>query len=111
MTKKKAEPVVFNEPAIPDIFAGLDTPAKNTRYREGEGKRRSMAFGACPLCSNRRLGLVRQGPHLAWRDHTYQTHGGVSLQCSSTGQHLCEVPGRDVFDFTGEHPPTCPCGR
>lgn len=110
--KKKVEPVVFNEPEVSDIFAGLDEMnTKHSRYGEDEGKRRSAAFGACPLCSKNKLGLVRQGVHLVWRDHTYQTHGGLSLQCSSTGQYLCEVPGRDVSDINGEQPPTCPCGR
>lgn len=110
--KKKVEPVVFNEPPIPDIFADLEAQtAKRGTYKEGEGKRRSVEFGACPLCSIRRIGLVRQGEHLAWREHTFQTHGGLSLQCSATGQHLCDLPGRDVSDFTGETPPTCSCRK
>jgi hypothetical protein len=112
MTRKKVEPVVFNEPVMPDIFADLEeAQRRNGRYREDEGKRRSVAFGACPLCTNHRVGLVPQGRHLAWRDHNRHTHGGASLQCGAVGQHLCDLPARDASAWTSDPAPTCTCER
>ena len=90
-----------------DVFAGLVEVTKKKKPKEEQ--QRSITFGGCPTCSANRVGLVRQGVHLAWRDHTRRTHGDISMQCPSVGQRLCEVAARDVWDLTGVETPVCPC--
>lgn len=110
MTRRKKEPEthVFGEVEIPEVFAGLETKPKGRR-RDEDPPARSVAFGACPGCSANKVGLVWQGGHHAWRDHTYRTHGDIPIQCSAVGQRVCDFPGRDVWSLTGLPTPACPC--
>ena len=55
---------------------------------------RSVAFAACPKCSAERCGLVMQGQHLSWRLHAVRTWGGVSMDCTASGQAVCQLPPR-----------------
>lgn len=89
-----------------DPFVGLVEVTKKKPKRD---EQRSLTFGGCPTCSATKVGLVRQGAHLAWRDHNRRTHGDISMQCPSVGQRLCDMPARDVWELTGIETPTCSC--
>lgn len=89
-----------------DIFAGLEVRSKKVR-KDLSTTQRSVAFGACPDCSSYKVGLVHQGGHLVWRDHSYRTHGGTSLPCRAVGVRLCDAPARATTFSTDV--PTCPC--
>lgn len=98
---------LFPAPDV-DIFAGLETRSKKVR-KDLVTTQKSVAFGACPDCSAFKVGLIRQGAHLVWRDHSYRTHGGTSLQCRAVAVTLCSAPARSTTFST--EVPTCPCGN
>lgn len=57
---------------------------------------RSVKWGLCPGHSlGRGTGLVHQGKHLVWRLHRKHTHGGLAIDCSASGQPVCELPSRE----------------
>lgn len=71
------------------------------KYREGKTKQRavkSVAQGKCPLCTRPKVGLIRSGKHIAWRQHTYRTWGGASLDCMATGIYACILPEKNPLD-------------
>jgi hypothetical protein len=111
---RKPEPEPFEGPQLgqvdddPTIFDGLEKRGRRDRQRSAP--LRAVAHGACPLCSNDDVGLARQGAHLAWKDHSVRTWGGISLQCHASGQRLCDLPARDLKRFTVKPTPTCSCG-
>lgn len=83
------------------------------RFIEKPARAKTIAHGACPTCSNNKVGLVfaRGSQCLAWKDHYLTTHGGHAMQCRSVGQHLCDCPARDVTSLTGLDTPVCPHDR
>jgi hypothetical protein len=82
-------------------------------FREGKsGKQRtikSVAQGKCPLCTRPKVGLVQSGTHIAWRQHTYKTWGGVSLDCMATGIYACVLP--ETNPLNPSSPVSCPHNR
>lgn len=69
----------------------------------------SAAHGKCPDCAtDKPVGLVRQGEHLAWRVHLRRMLSGASLECRASGVPLCEAPAKHQ---PGMETPACPCGR
>lgn len=89
-----------------DLFAGLDIPSRGGMERPTPA--RAVAWGGCPACLNSKVGLVRLTGHLVWKDHYRTTFSGARMQCQVGGQHLCELPARDVMRSTGIATPTCP---
>lgn len=89
----------------PSIFDNLQSGG-----REKVRSPKSVARGACPKCSNEKVGLLRSpdGQHLIWRQHNLVTHGGLRIPCWSTALHLCELPARDI---PGLDTPVCPHPR
>lgn len=67
---------------------------------------RPAAYGLCPKCRGRgkRTGLMRQGKHLAWRQHSYTTWTGARMTCQASGVLLCQLPAR-----AGGAAPKCSC--
>lgn len=90
-----------------DLFAGLAGPV-GRGYEERAQPLKSVAWGGCPGCLNNKVGLAQVTGHLSWKDHNRTTWGGASMQCSVTGQHLCDYPARDVESLTGVSTPHCP---
>jgi len=72
---------------------------------------KSVEFGVCPghYSPGVRTGLVRQGPHVAWRMHYVRSALGSSVRpCGACGVTLCAAAAR--HDETWP-PPSCPCGK
>lgn len=90
------------------LFDNLPTKPPKTR-KDLVSRQASVDWGACPDCTAQKVGLVVQGSHVAWRDHSKRTLSGAPMQCRATGQRLCEAPARDISTFTGTPPPKCPC--
>jgi len=79
------------------------------RAAAGEGGQaaKTVARGRCPLHAHHALtSVVRDGDHLAWREHTFRTWSGAPFTCAGSLQRLCAQPSRYV---PGEDTPTCPC--
>lgn len=53
---------------------------------------KSVAFGKCPSCTAGKVGLLWQGRHLVWREHTYRTWSGTPMTCRASGVALCNAP-------------------
>jgi hypothetical protein len=67
---------------------------------------KSVTFGHCPECSaHDRVGLVWQGVHLVWRQHTYRTWSGATMICRTSNVSVCVAPER--VPLTGI-PVVCP---
>jgi hypothetical protein len=86
----------------PSLFDGLE----GVGGQERQSTPRSVARGACPMCSAEKVGLIRSpdGVHLVWRMHNLVTFAGTRLPCGATAQHLCLAPARDI---PGYDTPTC----
>lgn len=67
---------------------------------------KSVRQGNCPMCLRGKTGLVRVGRHIAWRDHTYRTHGGLTLPCQASGVTACVAAERKPLDPS--NPVRCP---
>lgn len=65
-------------------------------YSAGKVKRpagpRASAVGKCPECHKAKVGLLRQGNHLVWREHRYSTWSGAPMVCRASGVALCVAP-------------------
>lgn len=59
----------------------------------------TVASGRCPECSNGRLGVVRQGGHLLWREHYYTTWSGARQLCRASNVATCVAPERVSRDY------------
>lgn len=95
-----------------DLFAGLEgVAARPSTYVQKAPEQRPVGTAGCPQCMNERVGFVRQGAHVAYKDHWVSTWGGSSRQCTAGGQRLCDLPPRDVSRLTGKPTPTCICQR
>ena len=95
-----------------DLFAGLEGAlVRPATYVDKGTSRRASTYAGCPQCTNDKVGLVIQAGHLAWKDHYVTTWGGASRQCTAGGQHLCDLPARDVRFLTGLQTPTCICAQ
>lgn len=95
-----------------DLFAGLEgVAARPPTYVHKTPEQRPVGHAGCPQCTNEKVGLVRQGPHLAYKNHWVSTWGGTSRQCTAGGQRLCDLPARDVRSLTGSPTPICICKR
>lgn len=70
--------------------------------KEPTKKPRSVAAGRCPECSNMRLGVVRQGQHLVWRQHYYITWSGAQVVCRASGVATCVAPERVSEHYRNE---------
>lgn len=56
------------------------------------GVARVLAYGDCPGCSRRAVGLVGGGTgHLTWREHTRPPKDGGGI-CPASNHWLCEAP-------------------
>jgi hypothetical protein len=72
---------------------------------------KTIASGRCPECHNGRLGVVRQGEHLLWREHTYTTWSGARLTCRASGVATCVAPERVSRDYPMHIAILCPHTR
>lgn len=54
----------------------------------------SVAWGNCPRCRKGRVGVLRAGSHLVWREHTYATWGGARMTCAASGVPVCQATER-----------------
>lgn len=72
---------------------------------------RSVASGRCPECRNLKLGVVRQGKHLVWREHTYTTWSGARIVCRASGVATCVAPERFAGDLPMHVAVLCPHTR
>jgi hypothetical protein len=93
-----------------DLFAGLEGVGRRApTHVEREKPQRSVAHASCPQCLNDKVGVVRQGNHLVYKDHWVATWSGSSRQCIAGGQRLCDLPPRDTYAHTGTPTPICTC--
>jgi hypothetical protein len=67
-----------------------------TPYDEGKARRpagqKASAVGKCPCCHKAKVGLLRQGNHFVWREHTYRTWSGAPMTCRASGVTVCVAP-------------------
>ena len=97
-------------PEDDDLFAGLEGVGRRlSTHVEKVEPQRSVGYAGCPKCLNDKVGLVRQGSHLAFKDHYVATWGGAARQCGAGGRRLCDLPARDVTAHTGLSTPVCIC--
>lgn len=84
-------------------------PPQSARADGGEAVRRprSVAWGNCPGCRKGRVGVVRAGAHLAWREHTYTTWGGHRMTCVASGVAVCQATERHPTELIAGRV-TCP---
>jgi hypothetical protein len=100
MSPKKYDPSKHHD-------ALLDLPER-ARGQERKKYLKSSAQGNCSDCATqKKIGLVRQGEHIVWRQHWIKTWGNAVRQCRASGAPVCEAPARVI---PGETPPKCPCG-
>ncbi len=59
------------------------------RAREKRPVVRSVAQGNCPECTREKVGLVRQGIHIVWREHNLTTWAGTRIACRASGVAAC----------------------
>lgn len=55
---------------------------------------KSVRFGKCPGCTAPRIGLVRLGDHLIWRQHWITTWHGTRVLCYASFIAVCTAPER-----------------
>lgn len=87
---------------MPETVPLFDEPQRYLKQKRSRGPR-SVTFSDCPKCANLRVGLVRTGNHLVWREHTYTTWGGTSRPCTASGVAVCSLPDK-------ARKLDCPCG-
>lgn len=70
---------------------------------------RTIASGRCPECiGGTRVGVVRQGEHLLWREHYYTTWSGARQLCRASGVATCIAPERVSGDYPAHVALLCP---
>jgi hypothetical protein len=97
----------FDEVPTESMFSD-DQLEPMKRERQAPQKVRTIASGRCPECHNGRLGVVRQGEHLMWRQHYYITYSGARLICQASGVATCVAPERKTRDFPQHVALLCP---
>lgn len=98
-------------------FDGIETlplfKMAKAKANRGESAKRVAVAGwvTCPRCRpNDRTAVIRDGAHLVYRQHTYQTWSGNKIECQASHQRLCTLPPKPWLG-TNPHPPTerCTC--
>ena len=84
-----------------------------TRTPEPTRAIKSEGMASCPTHTGKReTGLVRQGSHLVWREHTMTTHGGTTLPCRTSGIAICHPNAQpldaSVWRDKNGNRPVCP---
>jgi hypothetical protein len=80
-------------------------------HSEKQKRVKSVASGRCPECKNLKLGVVRQGEHLLWREHTYTTWSGARITCRASLIATCVAPERIAGDLPMHVAVLCPHTR
>ncbi|NAE18326.1 hypothetical protein [Enterococcus hirae] len=101
-------------PTIP-LFDLSDIPPAFTADRSETSTPRNVTSAPCPSCTQGGhgpgglVGLIRQGEHLLWREHTYPTWSGARLTCRASGVAVCELAPRAGWDGEreGKKPARC----
>lgn len=82
-----------------DSMFGDDELDAMRQHPEPVKRPRTVASGRCPECSGQRVGVVRQGEHLVWREHMYTTWGGSRQLCRASNVATCVAPERLSRDY------------
>lgn len=85
------DPAQDHEPLIPASAIPAQGGGDEVRRKRYD---RSVAFGGCPDCTSDRVGLVRSGTHLVYREHYRATFGAARILCRATGSTICDNPPR-----------------
>lgn len=105
MTKRKFD-------GVPTESMFDDESVEDMRQEKVREKRpRTIASGRCPECSNARLGVVRQGEHLLWREHYFTTWSGAKQICRASNVATCVAPERLSRDYPQHVALLCPHTR
>lgn len=80
------------------MFEDADLDAMR-KHPEPTKRPRTVASGRCPECSNGRVGAVRQGEHVLWREHYYTTWAGTRQLCRASNVATCVAPERFSRDY------------
>lgn len=84
----------------------FDEPPRIVKQKPATAPR-SIAWGNCPCCAHQRVGLIRVGPHLTWRQHDVTTWGGVRVPCRASGVAVCNAAEQQPY-VQGSQAAACP---
>lgn len=73
----------------------IELPAQPHAQEGAEAKKRWVKpedYGKCPRCLAMKVGLMKQGDHLVWKEHSFATYGRARFTCEASGQRVCDMP-------------------